>query len=147
MNYLQLPPEDRPDLPTRDRGGDVIEVQCPVCGCWRPGFMLEPDGDDGWNCDAERSIAQRASDAAARPPEPAPPLPLLAFLRLWTAEETAAVYQSTNVYMIQARTLTLAAPSIDLALPEVIAGIDLAEQLGILTAPRAAAIKAGQPPA
>jgi hypothetical protein len=75
-----------------------------------------------------------------------PKMALLAFLRLWTAAETAAVYQSANVDMIQARTLTLAAPTIDLASTEVQAGVALAQMLGILTIERAARILAGLPP-
>ncbi len=62
MNYLQTPEADRPRLPTRQRLAGKIEVLCPACGCWRPGFALQPvpgGGPADWPCDNEISKLNR----------------------------------------------------------------------------------------
>lgn len=62
MNFLELAPEQRPDLPTRERFPGSIEVQCPACGQWRPGFTVaELSTEDAalrgvsWACDGDRT--------------------------------------------------------------------------------------------
>jgi hypothetical protein len=62
VNFLQLDPQDRPDLPVRERCAGATEVRCPACGQWRPGFTLAPlaaaeaalRGVD-WACDGDRT--------------------------------------------------------------------------------------------
>lgn len=62
MNYLQTPEGERPRLPTRQRLPGKIEVLCPACNSWRPGFALQPvpgGGPTDWHCDAEISKLDR----------------------------------------------------------------------------------------
>ncbi len=62
MNYLALPEAERPDLETRERMAGVVEVRCPACSQWRPGFTVAPldsaqvavRGTD-WACDGDRT--------------------------------------------------------------------------------------------
>jgi hypothetical protein len=62
VNFLELPEADRPDVPVRERIEGVVEVRCPACGQWRPGFTLSPldpteaavRGTD-WACDGDRT--------------------------------------------------------------------------------------------
>ena len=70
-------------------------------------------------------------------------LAVFAYLRLFTQTELAAAMGSTDPRMLVAVALTLASPEINLGNSDVQAGIDLMVTLGILTAARAAAIKAG----
>lgn len=84
-HFLATDPDQRPDFPTRERRPGKIEVQCPVCSAWRPGYcvtQLDPprEGAD-WACDGcitrwarapvvasleqVRDEALRAIDAAA----------------------------------------------------------------------------------
>lgn len=53
MNYLKTKKADRPNLTERDKGGDHIEVECPVCGAFRPGICIDKHGIPGkeWTCD------------------------------------------------------------------------------------------------
>jgi hypothetical protein len=74
------------------------------------------------------------------------PMPLLDYVRLWTMEERIAVRASNNAMLVDAYFLLLATPTVDLGNAEVIAGIDLAQSLNILTEARANRIKAGLPP-
>ena len=66
-----------------------------------------------------------------------------AYLRLFTQAELAAAMGSADPRMRVAVALTLASPDINLGNVDVQAGIDLMVALGILTAARATAIKAG----
>ena len=86
------------------------------------------------------------SPAARGYVDPPAPMPLLDYMRLWTATERAAVRATTNETLADAYHLMLASPIISLNNAEVIAGIDLAQSLNILTEARAARIKAGLPP-
>lgn len=64
MNFLQLPAIDRPALPVRERIPGRIEVRCPACGQWRPGFTLQPTppgSPTAWHCDSEISANDRNS--------------------------------------------------------------------------------------
>ena len=65
------------------------------------------------------------------------------YLRLFTQAELAAAMGSADPRMRVAVALTLASPDINLGNVDVQAGIDLMVALGILTAARATAIKAG----
>ena len=74
MNYLDLDPQDRPAFATRERIEGKIEVTCPNCGHWRPGFLIEQlSAEDAllhgvdWACDSERGQWAREA-AAALPP-------------------------------------------------------------------------------
>ena len=78
--------------------------------------------------------------------DPPAPIPLLEYMRLWTFEERTAVRTTTNEVLADAYNLMLASPIISLSHPDVLAGIDLAQSLGILTEARAARIKSGLPP-
>lgn len=77
MNYLEIDPEDRPMLETRERITGAIEVKCPACGHWRQGFLIEPlDEEDAtargvdWACDGDRARwAAEAAEAAGPPLE------------------------------------------------------------------------------
>jgi hypothetical protein len=73
-------------------------------------------------------------------------MPLLEYLLLWTQAERTAVRGSTNAALVDAYHLLLATPTVDLANADILAGIALAESLGILTQARAARIRAGLPP-
>lgn len=61
MNFLEMAEQDRPALESRQRdGADIIEVQCPVCGTFRPAFCIaEVAGDmatalgSDWACDGD----------------------------------------------------------------------------------------------
>lgn len=62
MNYLELDPADRPELETRERCAGTIEVRCPACGQWRPGFTVVQLGEaeaalrgTDWACDGDRT--------------------------------------------------------------------------------------------
>jgi hypothetical protein len=78
--------------------------------------------------------------------DPPAPIPLLDYMRLWTFAERTAVRTTTNEILADAYNLMLASPIISLSHPDVLAGIDLAKTLDILTDERAARIKAGLPP-
>jgi hypothetical protein len=75
--------------------------------------------------------------------DPPPPLPLLEYLLLWTPAERAAVRASANETLVDAYFLLLATPTVDLGNADVLAGIALAQSLGILTQARADRIRAG----
>lgn len=61
MNFLEIAEENRPLLETRQREGAAHpEVQCPVCGTFRPAFCIaEVTGDmatalgSDWACDGD----------------------------------------------------------------------------------------------
>jgi hypothetical protein len=78
--------------------------------------------------------------------DPPAPMPLLDYMRLWTPTERAAVRATTSEILADAYHLMMASPIISLSNADVIAGIDLAQSLGILTEARAGRIKAGLPP-
>jgi hypothetical protein len=69
-NFMTIASAIKPLLSTRSRGGRM-EVRCPACSAWRPGFCvgpLEPDaaaalGHD-WGCDGCRSRLSRVTEAA-----------------------------------------------------------------------------------
>jgi hypothetical protein len=65
MNALQAPPEEFAQFVTRERVEGKIEIACPTCGEWRPGYCVVKQGDD-WLCDADVSTAVRVADAEAR---------------------------------------------------------------------------------
>lgn len=89
------------------------------------------------------TVWSAAAKGYVDPPEP---MPLLDYLRLWTIEERIAVRASDNAVLVDAYFLLLATPTVDLGNADVLAGIALAESLGILTEARANRIKAGLPP-
>lgn len=64
-HFLTVPPQDRPDLPVRERVNGLIEVRCP-CGSWRPGFTLYPvvplRGGQAWACDGCRTRWSRTAE-------------------------------------------------------------------------------------
>lgn len=65
MNAIEATPEERAALVTRERLAGKLEVQCPACGQWRPGYCVVKQGDD-WRCDADVSQASRDVGAEAR---------------------------------------------------------------------------------
>lgn len=75
-----------------------------------------------------------------------PTIPVFEYLRLFTQAELAAAMGSVDPRMLVSVALTLASPTISLSNSDVQAGIDLMVTLGMLTAPRAAAVKAGTAP-
>jgi hypothetical protein len=81
-------------------------------------------------------------------PAPAPSrrLSLFQYLQLWTPEEATWFKNTTDPVAARAFILTLGSPVIDLDHPEVIAGIQYAEQAMPLGPGRAARIMAGLPP-
>lgn len=156
MNWLQLPPEDRPRFPTRDLGDGAVEVRCPACNQWRAGFLLEALAPADavtfgaeWGCDIERSQVSRAAEAAARaetPPAPRRVLTPFEHYLLWLPIEVVAMAGSANPMMVYAYETAKQAPFIDLDDGNVIAGRMLALQDGIIDQARFDRISAGLPP-
>ena len=53
--------DELPDLVTRERMPNKIEVECPKCGRWRPSFcIVEVDGI--WQCDADTTKEARGGN-------------------------------------------------------------------------------------
>lgn len=63
MNLAQVPEAERPAIDTREPVPGYLEARCTCCGQWRAGFLIEPDPELGWACDARRSAAARAHEA------------------------------------------------------------------------------------
>lgn len=70
-NFLSLASAVKPLLSTRRRGARM-EVQCPCCSAWRPGFcvaLLAPEAaailGHEWGCDGCSSKASRSAEIAA----------------------------------------------------------------------------------
>lgn len=157
MSWLDLTEDQRPPFPVRERLPGKLEVQCPACGQWRRGFLLEPlAAEDAatlgveWACDAERTALVRA----AAPPDASPPsqpMPLAAWIGLFTAAQQAAMMGSADDEVRVLVLTRLARPSIDLLDPATEAAVDLLAAKGVLgadpqeAAAEAARIKAGQP--
>ena len=154
MNYLEIAPEDRPALESRERVEGFIEVRCPVCGNWRAGFLMEPFGSEAaerfgqaWGCDIERSTINREVVAAEESANPGPPtLNRAAFIALWLPIEAVTVMRSTDDLMLYFWTQVLAVDSLNLGNSRVAAGVAHAVSLNIITEARAARILAGLPP-
>ena len=91
---------------------------------------------------ATRAYSTVNGTLVAKPPV----LPLFNYLLLWTAAEALAVEDTTDPELRRAYQLLRALATVDLALPEVQAGIARALQLNILTPARAERIAAGLPP-
>jgi hypothetical protein len=97
--------------------------------------------------DVPADLASRAYTVVDGDLVPRPPvMPLFQYLLLWTATEALAVEDTTDPELRRAYQLLRALATVDLALPEVQAGIARARQLNILTEARAARIAAGLPP-
>jgi hypothetical protein len=69
-NFLSHASAVKPLLPTR-RGGARMEVRCPCCRGWRPGFCVAPLSDDAaaalghdWGCDGCSSNFARNTPAS-----------------------------------------------------------------------------------
>lgn len=115
-------------------------------------FVSALDGIDMavWETTAEpvpTDLAARAYTVVGGELKAKPPvLPLFNYLLLWTAAEALAVEDTSDTELRRAYQLLRALATVDLALPEVQAGIARALQLNILTEARAARIAAGLPP-
>lgn len=155
MNLLHLDEQDRPDLSTRERVAGSIEVQCPVCGNWRAGFLLEPFGEEAaqrfgqaWGCDIERSTLNREAAFHAEAANPAE-LVLTAqqSFRLLTAAEQSRLLTSAEPALLQLVLAALAFDRVIIGSTQHAQAVALMTGLGILdNADRAARIRAGLPP-
>ena len=149
MNWLKTPAGQRPDLPVRDAGGDAAEVQCPVCGNWRPGFLIMPVAEDrlaevpgGWACDMERSRWHRAAEAAANPQPPDPISPATLLTRLSPAE-ALALLRAEDAPLAVLWAQAMAQPLLPVDGGVLVAMLDRAQTLGVVDAARRAAILGG----
>lgn len=144
MILTDLPPAQWPPFATREAVPGFVEVMCPACTHWRAAFVLQSSDGTTWTCDAERSTAALA--IMAQPAADTLVIAVLDYLQLFTGAELAAAMASTDPRMRVATAYTLGAPTINLANPQVIGGLQLMQSLGILAPARAAAIGANQPP-
>jgi hypothetical protein len=73
VNFLSLSSAVKPLLSTRRRGARM-EVRCPCCSAWRPGFCIAPMTPEAaaalghdWGCDGCSSKVSRSAEIAAEP--------------------------------------------------------------------------------
>lgn len=144
-------------LPMKEPAPNTLAFQCPACKQWRPGFVfavptapeleaLELPVETEWICDNERSRLNRkavnAAEALLPPPERRFTKP--EFMALWTPLETVSVMRSTDHLLSYFWANLLAWDGVILLSDSrIAAGIYQAEQVGVLTAERAARIRAG----
>lgn len=129
---------------------------------WRAGEAVSDDtghseADDeaeaagaDWEAARAAALAEfeiRAARPLERDPRPAPHLSFLAFMGLFPPAEQMAIVGSTDTRVRLFALMASGAAFVDMAHPDVIAGVQYLAALGLIDAARVPAILAAQPPA